>query len=115
MGIELTQQIVTHRPFELTKFFIIAGSDNTDIIRNGVVVSFLNTGESEAFTVNQGDLITSTRPIQVHLLTGDTGDSYELRWYALVRELRLLSLKSYVYNIVLTDHPHKNNYSFCSG
>ena len=72
-------------PFEYSRYFIMAGEDNTHVFRNGVQIGgVFNTGESTVFAVNQGDEVTSNRPIQVDLLAADIGDKYELRWYAQV-------------------------------
>ena len=71
----------------------MAGEDNTEVKRNGIVISTLNAGESEAFEVNQGDVVTSDRRIQVDLLAGDIGDTYELRWYAQVSALSVITIR----------------------
>lgn len=67
----------------------MAGEDNTQVTRNNknnviIGINFLDSGEAVEFDIDQGDIIISDRPVQVHLLTGDIGNKYELRWYALV-------------------------------
>ena len=49
-------------PFEYSRYFIMAGEDNTQVFRNGVQIGgVFNTGESTVFAVNQGDEVTSNR------------------------------------------------------
>lgn len=72
-------------PFEYSRFFVMAGEDNTEVFKNGVPVSgTFNKGNSIDFMVQEGDVITSDRPIQVDFLGADINDNYELRWYAQV-------------------------------
>jgi SdrD B-like domain len=69
---------------ESTVLFCMAAFDGTVINLPDGSSKTLNEGQTFGVSnVKQGDQITSDRPIQVHLLTGDLGDSYELRWSAL--------------------------------
>jgi hypothetical protein len=50
-------------PFEYSRFFVMAGEDNTEVFKNGVPVSgTFNKGNSIDFMVQEGDVITSDRP-----------------------------------------------------
>ena len=77
-------------PFETTKLFIMAGFDGTTVthpISKGnstTTTRALNRGENFVISVNQGDEVTSDRPIQVDLLAGDASSNYELRWFTQV-------------------------------
>ena len=75
-------------PFEYSRFFVMAGEEGTEIFRNGIQIggsgAVFNTGASVSFIVNEGDVITSTRPVQTDLIVGDINDTYELRWYSTV-------------------------------
>jgi len=71
--------------FEYSRFFVMAGADNTLVYRNGVQIGTpFNKGDSVDFNIDEGDIITSSRPIQVDLIAGDIGDVYEVRWFAQV-------------------------------
>lgn len=73
----------------------MAGLDNTEIFKNGVQLinpaaataateTKFNAGDTIEFSIETGDIITSTRPIQVDMITGDIGDNFEMRWFAQV-------------------------------
>ena len=80
-----TPDVTLTNPFEYTRFFVMAGEDNTEVFRNNVsVAGVFNKGNSIDFSVQEGDVITSDRPIQVDLIGADVNDNYELRWYAQV-------------------------------
>jgi hypothetical protein len=79
-------------PFEYTALYVMAGTPNTPVYLNGVLqTTLLNAGDNFVIRVNEDarittfdpDNATSGRDVQVHLVTGDIGSSYEMRWYAL--------------------------------
>ena len=77
--------------FEYTGALIMAAQDGTqvDIDTNADgapdITRTLNAGET--YHVNgglrEGAGVSSTAPIQLHLITGDLGSRYESRWYAI--------------------------------
>ncbi|NEP74540.1 MAG: hypothetical protein F6K29_23235, partial [Okeania sp. SIO2G5] len=74
----------------------MAGDDGTELFLNGLQIDIngdnvidandvLNIGDNFVIEdLQEGDELTSSRPVQVDLVTGDIGDNYELRWYAQV-------------------------------
>ena len=84
--------------YEYVSLLVVAAQNGTtvtvDKTGNGV------TGDDVTGTLNQGDAyqvsaatvgdltsnahVTSNKPIQVHLITGDIGSTYESRWYTLL-------------------------------
>ncbi|MEO7341249.1 MAG: SdrD B-like domain-containing protein [Luteolibacter sp.] len=77
--------------FEYSSLHIIAAQDNTsvqvDVDGNGTVdqTKVINLGESMLVNggVMAGATVTSTKPVQVHELTGDVGSTYESRTFAI--------------------------------
>ena len=77
--------------FEYSSLHIIAAQDNTsvqvDVDGNGTVdqTKVINLGESMLVNggVKAGATVTSTKPVQVHELTGDVGSTYESRTFAI--------------------------------
>ncbi len=77
--------------FEYTSLMIMASQNTTtvdvDIDGNGStdVTQLLNRGETLHIDggVLSGGTVTSTKPVQVDILTGDIGARYEWRWYPL--------------------------------
>lgn len=78
--------------FERTEFYIQAAQDNTQLTIDvngpgspgGITNVTINQGQSHTVTgVLEGATVSATKPVQVHLLTGDVGASYESRWYTL--------------------------------
>lgn len=62
-----------------------ARHDNTTLQFKGEKTTSLNKGESYVYEyVHVGDLLTASKPIQVHLVTGDRGSMYEMRWFTLL-------------------------------
>jgi uncharacterized repeat protein (TIGR01451 family) len=71
--------------FQYTGLYIMASEDNTKVtIPGSSDPIILNQGQSKHLSVEQGDIITSDKKVQVDLLTGDIGSTYELRWYSLL-------------------------------
>ncbi|MDJ0518938.1 MAG: carboxypeptidase regulatory-like domain-containing protein, partial [Trichodesmium sp. MO_231.B1] len=80
--------------FEYSVFYVMAGDDGTELFLNGSQLDVngtdpgfgvLNIGDNFVIEgLQEGDELTSSRPVQVDLVTGDIGDTYELRWYAQV-------------------------------
>ena len=93
--------------YSLTDMYIQASEENTQVTVPGgpyeitmpdgstVVISNTDPNVSQVFTIGQGetlriekikvgDLITTSKPAQVDLVTGDLGSNYEMRWYSLL-------------------------------
>ena len=80
VGIDLGKNVST---FEHCLLMVMAGYNNTKVVLPNQTSRILNIGQSIPFKVNQGDRVTSTKPVQVHLFTGDVNSAYETRWYSL--------------------------------
>jgi IgGFc binding protein len=80
VGVDLGKTVFA---FELSIFMVMAGYNNTKVFLPDNTVRVLNIGQSTTFTVNQGHIIKSDKPVQVHLFTGDINSTYETRWYSL--------------------------------
>jgi hypothetical protein len=79
---------VNFTAFEWSIIMFQAGTDNTRIVLPNSTSITLNMGQTSFYVVNQGDIITSNKPIQVILLTGDidlstSSSKPETRWYVL--------------------------------
>lgn len=94
-GVEFVAPIGTNvnanQAFEYTAMTVIAARDNTlvsfDINADGVTDTQIWLDEGETFMVTNvvaGARVTATRPVQAHLLTGDIGSYYRMRWYMLL-------------------------------
>lgn len=84
--------------YEYVSLLVMASQDGTSVTidktGNGAsgddVTVTLNQGDAyQVSSATVGDLtsnghVTSNKPIQVHLLTGDIGSNYEQRWYTLL-------------------------------
>jgi hypothetical protein len=70
--------------FEFCGLFFMAANDGTVVTLPNKKNITLNQGESSSVRVNQGDTISSTAIVQVHLITGDILSFYEMRWYSLL-------------------------------
>ncbi|MCO6450572.1 MAG: DUF11 domain-containing protein, partial [Caldilineales bacterium] len=85
----------SYQVFEYVSLFVMASQNGTtvQIDRDGNgsidITTTLNQGESYQLTnPTVGDLtsnarITSSKPVQVNLVTGDIGSNYENRWFAI--------------------------------
>jgi hypothetical protein len=85
--------------FEWTMMVYQAGANDTIVTLPNLKNVTLKMGESGFTAVNQGDQITSNKPIQVILVTGDidlatSGSKPETRWFA-IRSAQQYS-KSYI-------------------
>jgi len=76
--------------FEHSAFYMMAGEDQTkitiypkDTSKDSYSVT-INKGDNYFLEVEQNDAVKADKPIQVHLLTGDIGSTYELRWFSLI-------------------------------
>jgi uncharacterized repeat protein (TIGR01451 family) len=66
--------------FDYSALTIMATQDNTEVNLNGTLVATLNEGQTYlAEGIAQGDEVVATHPVQVQLLTGDIGSTYEAR------------------------------------
>ena len=80
-----TDTVMATNPFEYAAFYCQAKQDNTTIHVNGADLLTLAKGETYVYeNLKAGDNVTSSEAIQVHLLTGDKGSMYELRWYSIL-------------------------------
>jgi hypothetical protein len=69
---------------QMVRAFVSATEDDT-VIEFPSGTSELSSGETLVIdSVLKGDAITSNKPIQVFLITGDLNSNYEMRWYALL-------------------------------
>lgn len=77
--------------FEVTSLFVQAAQNGTvvqiDKDANGVVETTVTLNQGENYFLNRGVLkgatVTSSKPVQVHLMTGDIGANYEARWFSI--------------------------------
>jgi uncharacterized repeat protein (TIGR01451 family) len=70
--------------FQYSALCVMAGEDDTKVfIKGSSNPTTLDMGESIHVLVNQGDIVTSDKDVQVDFLTGDRSSTYELRWYSL--------------------------------
>ncbi|HBG96328.1 MAG TPA: hypothetical protein DDY14_13670, partial [Chromatiaceae bacterium] len=70
-------------PFEYSTLYIMAQRADTQVFLNSVSQGTLGEGENLTLAVDQGDRLTSSKPVQVSLVTGDVDSRYEMRWYTL--------------------------------
>jgi hypothetical protein len=86
--------------YEHVGVYVMAGEDDTTVTfkdKNGVTATTqtLQQGEHYYYRVDAtSETFTSTKPIQAHIVSGDTGSTYELRWYSLLAREKWA--KSYV-------------------
>lgn len=66
--------------FQYTALFFMAGEDNTVVVLPNGSTRTMNMGEGSMVFVNQGHRLTSNKPIQVDLITGDVWSYYEMRY-----------------------------------
>ena len=69
--------------FELVQFYIMASEADTIVTLPDRSTRTIGIGESLTITVIEADKITSDKPVQVDLITGDKDSEYEHRWYSL--------------------------------
>lgn len=82
---------LTNSMFEKVSLFVQAAQNGTQITidtdANGTpdVNATLNQGENHylASGLRMGARVSSNKPVQVHLLTGDVGANYESRWFSI--------------------------------
>ena len=72
-----------YHAFEFSAFFYMAGENNTRVTLQDGTVNVLQAGQSGMVRVKQVDKLTSDKPIQVDLITGDIDSAYESRWYSM--------------------------------
>ncbi len=80
------QNVVTNTSaFEHTALYVMAMEDNTTINFSDGARFMLGCGESHTYIVRLlGTTLTASAPVQVDLIVGDIGSTYELRWYSLL-------------------------------
>lgn len=70
--------------FRNTAYYIMAKDNGTVVTTTDGGNYTLNIGDSVTHVVkNNGINITATNPVQIDILAGDIGSTYELRWYVL--------------------------------
>ena len=77
--------------FKYVGMSVMAAQNNTTVTidpnGNGVGTTTIVLNQGESYQVNngikQGGRITSTKPVQAHLIIGDTGNSYASDWFTL--------------------------------
>lgn len=71
--------------FEYTALYIMAAEDQTEVTLPDTTKVILNQGQSSIVRLTkEGQKIKANKQIQVDLLTGDIGSTYELRWFSLL-------------------------------
>jgi len=81
----------TSSMFELVSMFVLAAENGTlitiDSDANGAPNYTLTLNQGESYYVPNGILksatVVATKPVEVHLLTGDIGANYESRWFTI--------------------------------
>jgi hypothetical protein len=76
--------IVDTQAFEYVRFFMMSGEDDNIVTFNDGSKKTLKMGESTSIDVKMGHKVTSTKPLQVDILTGDIGSTFEMRWFSLL-------------------------------
>ena len=90
-GVDTNPGGETNNIGEYTALFVMAGYDYTlveiDIDNDGTVDETVRLDQGQGYHVNggvhEGATVTASKPIQCHLLTGDIGSNYEMRWFTL--------------------------------
>jgi VCBS repeat-containing protein len=67
-------------PLEYSSIYVMASQPNTQVFVNNVLTATLGVGENYVTRVNQSDRLTTSKPVQVNIATGDIGSTYEMRW-----------------------------------
>lgn len=71
--------------FQHVVFYVQAGEEGTDLVFSDGATKTIGTGETYTHSINKrGETLTTSKPVQVDLITGDVGSTYELRWYSLL-------------------------------
>jgi IgGFc binding protein len=70
--------------WEFVRAYFMAKDPNTVISVNGVAQKTLGKGQSWSMTGTTGQKVTTSNPVQVHVVTGHLGSHYECRWYSLI-------------------------------
>ncbi|HEV2695398.1 MAG TPA: Ig-like domain-containing protein, partial [Verrucomicrobiae bacterium] len=85
-------QDMTDTLFRYTSFFVMASQDNTMVIIDPdgsgplqAVTNVLNQGESWYYTggVRRGGTINASKPVEAHIICGDTTTTYAIDWFTL--------------------------------
>ena len=71
--------------WDYSVLFVMATKDGTQVYHSvGGLQGTINEGENLVVPVNAGDMITTTHPVQVDLVTGEPSSQYEMRWDGLL-------------------------------
>ena len=77
--------------YEIVDLFVMAAENGTSVSidkdANGSFETVFTLNRGESYRVNGGVLkgarVSASKPVQVHLITGDIGANYESRWFTL--------------------------------
>jgi hypothetical protein len=83
IGTDIGTNNTNFAAFEYSTLFFMAKEDNTEVTLPDKSTVMLKMGQTGFVSVNLGEKISSSLPIQVHLITGDINSEYEMRWYAM--------------------------------
>jgi hypothetical protein len=75
---------VETQAFEYVRLFIMSGEDENIVTFHDGSKKTLKMGESVSVDAKMGDKLTSLKPVQVYILTGDPGSTFEMRWFSLL-------------------------------
>jgi hypothetical protein len=70
--------------FQFSAFLFMAKEANTTVTLPDNSTVILNEGDSRLVQMRMNANLTSNKPIQVDLITGDIGSEYESRWFSLL-------------------------------
>jgi len=80
----------TNEMFEFSTILVMAGHDSTvveiDADNDGAFEETVFLNEGETHTIRQivaGATVKASKPVQAHMITGDIGSNYEMRWFTL--------------------------------
>lgn len=79
-----TDFVVDTQAFQYVRLFIMSGSDDNIVTLPDGSTTKLDMGDATSFDVMMGSKVKSTKPLQVDILTGDPGSTYEMRWFSLL-------------------------------
>lgn len=74
---------IAQRAFQFSAFYYMAKDDGTVVTEPGGNIVTLNRGQGSMVHVKKGNQISSTKPIQVDLVTGRVNSMYAMRWFSM--------------------------------
>jgi len=89
--IPVGQNLSSSSMFEYTALLVMAGQDGTvvqiDKDGNGTIDDTQTLNQGQAYQISGGmssnATVTALKPVQVNLITGDVGSTYESRWFSI--------------------------------